>query len=137
MSLLDGIASAIGHTPETLAEVTGTSVEMLETAIGGLNEPGIDPLSAAAKMGLAPDSLLQGIVTRMKGDPYQQLLSYLHAPVQPMSDPVASLTTLWGQMADLHQNTARTIDQHIQDLFSGSGTESYSGPAADTLWETH
>ncbi|HEY7415561.1 MAG TPA: hypothetical protein VH593_10240, partial [Ktedonobacteraceae bacterium] len=137
MSLLDQIASAIGHTPETLAQATGTSVETLEGVIGGLGESGIDAFSAASRLSLTPDSLLRGIVTRMKGDPYQRLLSYLQAPVKPMSDPLTSLTTLWGQMADLHQNTAQAIDKHIQDLFQGSGTESYSGPAADALWNTH
>jgi hypothetical protein len=137
MSLLDGIASAIGHTPETLAEAAGTSVGMLESAVGGLNESGIDAFSAASRLGLTPEGLLRGIVTRMMGDPHQQFLSSLQAPVKPMSDPLASLTTLWLQMTDLHQNTARAIDQHIQDLFSGSGTESYGGPAAETLWNTH
>jgi guanyl-specific ribonuclease Sa len=138
MSLLDGIASAIGHTPETLAEVTGTSVGMLEKVIGGLNEEGIEVFSAASRLGLTPDGLLRGIVTTMRsGDPHQQLLDFLLSPAKSMSDPLASLTSHWLHIADLHQNTARAIDQHIQDLFGGSGTESYSGPAADTLWNTH
>ena len=138
MSLLDGIASAIGHTPETLAQAAGTSVGMLEKVISGLSEEGIDVFSSASRLGLTPDGLLRGIVTTMKGgDSHQQFLSYLQAPVKPMSDPLASLTSQWLHMMDLHQNTAQAIDRHIQDLFQGNGTESYSGPAADTLWNTH
>ena len=138
MSLLDGIASAIGHTPQTLADALGTSVGMLERVIGGLNEEGIDVFSAASRLGLTPDGLLRGIVQTMQGgDPHQQLLDALLSPARSMSDPLTSLTSHWLHLADLHQSTAQAIDRHIQDLFSGNGTESYSGPAADTLWNTH
>ncbi|HEY1350370.1 MAG TPA: hypothetical protein VGF67_12175 [Ktedonobacteraceae bacterium] len=42
----------------------------------------------------------------------------------------------WAQFATLHQGTAQQINTHIAELFQGDAY-SYSGPAANALWDTH
>jgi hypothetical protein len=40
-------------------------------------------------------------------------------------------------MAALHQDTAQTINAHMSDLYQANGSFSYSGQAAEALWNTH
>jgi hypothetical protein len=137
MSLFSDIANAIGHTVDSLAQDVGADVNMLEGVVNELSGNGIDVFSAAAKLGLAPVNFLRGIVSLMRGDPHQQLLRYLTAPVKPMDDPLHLITQQWAQMSSLHQHTAQTINAHIQELFQGSGAHAYRSPAADVLWKTN
>lgn len=137
MSLFDDIAHAIGHTIDSLAQDVGADIHLLDGVVNELASNGIEVLSAAAKLGLSPVGFLRGIVDIMSGDPHQRLLSYMTTSAKHMDDPLHVLPQQWLQIANLHQDTAHTIDTHIKELFQGSGTYSYSGPAADTLWTTH
>ncbi|HEU5381122.1 MAG TPA: hypothetical protein VFV38_37335 [Ktedonobacteraceae bacterium] len=137
MSLFDDIAHAIGQTIDTLAQDVGADVHVLEGVVSELGGVGIDVLSAAAKLGLSPASFLRGIVDIMNGDPHQRLLGYLTTAMKHMDGPLQVLPQQWTNMASLHQDTAQQIDAHIKELYQNSGTFSYSGPAADMLWNTH
>lgn len=137
MSLFSDIANAIGHTVDSLAQAVGTDISILETVVNDLDGNGIDVFSAAAKLGLSAEGFLRGIVDLLNSDPHQLLLQRLTGRIKPMQDPLYQLSQHWMQVANLHQSTAQTLDTHINELFQGSGTESYSGPAADSLWATH
>ena len=137
MSLFSDIANTIGHTVDSLAQAVGADVSILETVINDLDGNGIEVFSAAAKLGLSAEGFLCSIVGLMNSDPHQLLLQRLTGPIKPMDDPLYQLSQNWMQVANLHQSTAQMLDTHINELFQGSGIESYSGPAADSLWETH
>jgi hypothetical protein len=137
MSLFNDIASAIGHTVDSLAQAVGADVGVLETVVNDLDGNGIDVFSAAAKLGLSPVGFLRGIVNLMNSDPHQLLLERLTGPVKPMDEPLYQLSQSWIQVANLHNGTAQGINAHINELFQGSGPYSYSGPAAASLWETN
>jgi hypothetical protein len=137
MSIFSSIAHEIGHTAESFAHEVGAGVEELEGLVEDLGANGIDVFSNAARLGLSPASFLRSMFTLMHGDPHQLLLNHLVAPFKRVEDPLYTLSTQWNQLAILHQNTSRQIHTHITDLFQGGGSSSYSGPAADTLLNTH
>lgn len=137
MSLFGDIASAIGHTVDSLAAAVGTDISVLETVVSDLAGNGIDVFSAATRLGLSVEGFLSGIVTLMRSDPHQLLLERLTAPVKPLDNALSQLSHQWAQVANLHQETAQAVDSHMNSLYQGSASYSYSGPAADTLWETH
>ena len=137
MSLFSDIANALGNTVENMAQDIGASVSDLEVVVNDLNSYGVDVFSMSAKLGLSPVSFLRNITGLMNSDPHQELLQHLTGAVKPMEEPLSQLSQQLMQMATLHENTAQAINEHINDLFQSGGTNGYSGPAADTLWETN
>ena len=137
MSLLDDIARSIGHTVESLAASVGIDSWTLESVVNDLDDNNINVFSMASRLGFTVEGFLSSIVDLMRGDPHQLLLFYLTAPVNKMDGSLFQLSLHWRQVASLHQETAQSIDAHMKDLFHGSGTYSYSGSAADSLFETH
>jgi hypothetical protein len=137
MSLLDDIAKSIGHTVESLASSVGIDTWTLESVVNDLDGNNINVFSMASRLGFSVEGFLSSIVDLMRGDPHQQLLSYLTAPVKRMDSSLFQLSLHWSQVASLHQDTAQAIDAHMKALFHGSGDYSYSGQAADSLFETH
>ncbi len=137
MSLFDDIAHAIGHTVESLAMDVGAGVYELESMINDLADNGIDVFSVGERFGLSTVDFLRSMVTILRGDPHEQLLYYITRPFKPVNELVEELSTQWGQMAQFHQDTAQMVNMHISDVFQGDGTFSYSGQAAEMLWDTH
>ncbi|BCL80906.1 hypothetical protein ccbrp13_33710 [Ktedonobacteria bacterium brp13] len=136
MSIFSSIAHEIGHTAESLAHEVGAGVGELEGLVVELGADSIDVFFNAARLGLSPVSFLRSMLKLLHGDPHQLLLNHLVAPFKPVEEPLYMLSSQWNQLAILHENTAQQIHMHITDLFQG-GDFSYSGPAADTLWNTH
>lgn len=137
MSLLDDLANAFGHTIDSLAQDLGVATSDLEQIVNELAGFGIDVFSVASKIHLDPLTLLRNLVSLMKGDPHQAMISSMTAPFKPYEEPLYQLSQQWAQMAVLHQTTAQAIQQHMDELLSSSGSSSYSGPAATTLLNTH
>ncbi len=137
MSLFDDIAHAIGHTVESLAMDVGAGVYELESLINDLADNGIDVFSVGERFGLSTVDFLRSMVTILRSDPHEQLLYYITRPFKPVNELVEELSAQWEQMAQFHQDTAQMINMHISAVFQGNGTFSYSGPAAETLWDTH
>ncbi len=137
MSLFDDIAHALGHTVETLALDVGTDVYELESVVNDLAGNGIDVFSIGDRFGLSTAGFLRSIVNILRGDPHEQLLGYITGPFKPVYAMVEGLAAQWGQMAQFHQETAQMLNLHISEVLHGDGTFSYSGPAAETLWNTH
>jgi hypothetical protein len=137
MSLFSDIASSIGHTVDSLAVAVGADVNLLETVINDLDDNGVDVFSFASRLGLSVEGFLSGIINLMRGDPHQLLLQRLTGPARPMDNALSQLAQQWAQVAYLHQGTAQAIDAHINELFQDSGSDSYSGMAADTLLRKH
>ena len=137
MSLLDDLAKAIGHTVESLAQDIGADVGTVETVVNDLRSYGIDVFATAAQLRLDPVTFLRNVINLLGSDPHQIILQHLIRPIQPAQDPLYQLSQRWGQMAMLHDNTAQTINTHMNELFQGGGQFSYSGSAANMLWETH
>lgn len=136
MSLFGSIAHAIGHTVDSLANEIGTGVDELEGLVNDLSADGIEVFSNAARLGLSPVGFLRGMLDLMHGDPHQLLLNHLVSPFKPVDGPLHTISAQWVQFAALHQETAQQINTHIAELFQGDAY-SYSGPAANTLWDTH
>jgi hypothetical protein len=137
MSLFGDIANAIGHTVDSLAQDIGADVSVLENVVNDLNSFGVDVLSTAAKLGLDTAGFLRSIINLMKVDPHQLFLQELTGPLKRMDEPLYQLSQQWMQMVHLHNGTAQAINAHFNDLFQSEGSYSYSGPAADILWETN
>lgn len=137
MSILGSIAHAIGHTAESLAHDLGHDVSDLEGLVGDMVGCGIDIFSEAAHLGMDAYSFLNNMTNLMLGDPQGKLLQYVQAPVKNAAPPTNDIATNWSTMADFHQATSDEIHRHISNLFSADGQYSYSGPAAQALWDTH
>lgn len=137
MSLFSEIAYAVGHTVDSLAQDVGAGIDELESLINDLNSNGIDIFSTAAHVGLSITGFLRRMIDILRSDPYQTLLNYVVAPIKPADASVTMLAAQWMQMAQFHQETAQQINANLMDLFQSSGTFSYSGSAADTVWNTH
>jgi hypothetical protein len=136
-SFLNEVAQSIGYIDgDHLALEVGVDVSMLEEVVDDLANNHINVLSAASKLGLMPENFLRSLVDLMRSDPQELLLTCLTKPLQAMEDPLYELFQKWKQVTEL-QNTVQTIDSHINELFQGSGTYSYTGLAADSLWDTH
>lgn len=137
MSFFDDLARDLGKTIESLAQDVGIDSSLLESVVNDLASNGVDVFSMASKLGLTPLSFLRSVVNLMGSDPHQMLLQRLVGPIQPSQEPLSQLSQQWTQMATLHQNTAQTIQKHMDELLSGSGSYSYNSPAATTLLETN
>lgn len=137
MGWLDDIASAVGHTIQSLADDVGYDIHALDNLVGDLAGSGIDVLSAAAKIGMAPVSFLKAVIGVLSGDPHAQLLHYVQTPGLWVGEPAAQMSGHWQTMFAHHSNTKQQIDTEFNQIFSEGGSFAYSGPAADTLFTTH
>lgn len=113
MSLLDDLANAFGHTIDSLAQDLGVATSDLEQIVNELAGFGIDVFSVASKVHLDPLTLLRNLVSLMKGDPHQAMISSMTAPFKSYEEPLYQLSQQWSQMAFLHQTTAQAIQQRM------------------------
>ncbi len=137
MSLFSEIAYAAGHTVDSLAQDAGAGINELENLVNDLDSNGINVFSTATQFGLSITGFLRRMIGILYGDPYPTLLNYIVAPIKPADASVTQLAMQWMQMAQFHQETAQQINANLVDLFQSGGAFSYSGSAADTLWDTH